>query len=110
MVQKQSALRRRSFPCQLAAQKIVNCTSNLLSMCLQSEMPGVEETHFGLRVVALECFGAWRQKERIILSPDCEQWWPPCAEIFLELGIENDVAGVIQEEVELNFVVARPGS
>src|SRR4029077_16704998 len=47
--------------------------------------------------------------ERIILSPDCEQGRPPCAEIFLELGIESDVAGVIQAEVELNFVVARPG-
>ena len=79
-------------------------------MRFQREMAGVEEVHLGARVVALECLGPRRQKERIILSPDCEQGRPLGAEIFLELGIESDVAGVIQEEVELNFVVTRPRS
>jgi hypothetical protein len=60
----------RSFLCQLAAQEIVNRTGNLLSMRFQREMAGVEEVHFGARVVALERLGPRRQKERIILSPD----------------------------------------
>jgi hypothetical protein len=65
--------------------------------------------HFGTRVAALESFGARRQKERVALAPYREQRWFLCAEIFLELGIQSNVAGVIQEQVELNFVVTRPG-
>jgi len=51
--------------------------------------------HFGVRVVAFERFGARRQEERIAVAPDRERWWMFAAKIFLEFGIERNVAGII---------------
>jgi hypothetical protein len=31
------------------------------------------------------------------------------AEVFLEFGIKRDVAGVIEKQVKLDFVITRPG-
>ena len=72
-------------------------------------MAGVEVMHFGVRIVALERLGARRQKERIVLAPHREQRRLALGKISLELGIEGDVAGIVEEEVELDLVVARAG-
>jgi hypothetical protein len=42
-------------------------------MCLQCNVAGVVEIHFGTRVVTLEGLGARRQKEQVALSPYREQ-------------------------------------
>src|SRR5437870_6339594 len=78
-------------------------------MRFQREVTGVVEVYFGVRVVALERLGPGRQKERIVLAPDREQWRPLCAEVLLELRVERDVAGIIQEQVELDLIIAGPG-
>ena len=78
-------------------------------MRLQREMAGVEETDVRIRNVALECLGAWRQEERIVLAPDRQQRRLVRAEIILESRIERDVALVVAEQIELDFVGARPG-
>ena len=70
-------------------------------------MAGVIEMDFCIRDVALERFRPRRQEERVVLAPDCEQRRALCAEILLELGIEGDVARVVQEQVELNIVIPR---
>ena len=31
------------------------------------------------------------------------------AEVFLELRVESDITGIIEEQVELDFIVAGPG-
>src|SRR5262249_7165398 len=77
-------------------------------MCLQRKVASVVEIHFGIRVVTPEGLGARRQKEGVALSPHREQWWFLCTEILLELGIQGDVASVIEEQVELDFVIAWP--
>src|SRR5712691_6448545 len=76
---------------------------------LQREVAGVVEVHFSIRVIALERRSPGRQKEQVVLTPDSEQRWPFCAEILLEIGVERDVAGVIQKQVELDFVIVGTG-
>src|SRR4029077_3348551 len=78
-------------------------------MRFQREVTGVVEVHFSVRVIALECLSSRRQKEWVVLAPDCEQWRPFCAEILLELRVERHVAGIIQEQVELDLIIAEPG-
>jgi len=63
-------------------------------------MASVEEMHFGGGLSRLNASAPEAEKTDRS-SPDCEQWRLLCTEILLELGIERDVAGVIQEEVEL---------
>src|SRR6266851_9123920 len=77
-------------------------------MRFQSKVARVVKVYFGLRVVALERLGAGGQKERIILAPDREQRWVFGADIFLERWIEPDVGSVVEEQVELDLVVAGP--
>src|SRR6476660_7975826 len=72
-------------------------------------MAGVEKMHFGVRIVALERLGARRQKERIVLAPYREQRRLALGKVSLELGIQGDVAGIVEEEIELDLVVAGAG-
>ena len=78
-------------------------------MRFQREVTGVVEVYFGVWVIALERLGPGRQKERIVLAPDREQRRPFCAEVLLELWVEGDVAGIVQEQVELDLIIAGPG-
>src|SRR5712692_5607491 len=94
---------------QLAAEEIANGASDFLMVGFQSEVAGVVETHLGARVVALERLSTRGQKERIALAPDRQQRRLLGAEIFLELGIERDIAGIIQKQVKLDLVIAGPG-
>ena len=74
----------------------------------ECEVTGVVEMHLSVRVVALERFSARGQEERIVLAPYGKQGRLLCAEIFLELGIESNIAGIVQKEVKLDFVIAWP--
>src|SRR5262249_4797775 len=58
---------------------------------------------------SLECFGSRRKEEGIVVTPDRECGRPLGSEIFLELRVERYVARIVQEKVELDLVVARPG-
>ena len=69
-------------------------------------MARVVETHFRVADVALECLSAGRQKEGIVFAPRGEQRRLLRAEIFLELRIEGDVAGVVEKQIKLNFANA----
>ena len=71
-------------------------------------MAGIVETHLGARVVALERLRTRGQKERITLAPNRQQRRLLGAEIFLELRVERDVAGIIQKQIELDLVIAGP--
>src|SRR5438128_6841261 len=98
----------RGFHLELPPQEVTNGTGDFLMMCFQSEVASFIEAHFGAGNVAFEGFCARRQKERIVLAPDGEQRRLFRAEVFLELGIERDVARIVQKQIELNLVVARP--
>src|SRR2546426_300537 len=71
-------------------------------------MAGVEEPYLSVVVVALERLGARRQEEGVVLAPYRQQRRPVRAEVFLERRVQRDIAGVIEEQVELDLVVAGP--
>ena len=77
-------------------------------MRLQREVPRVVKMHFGGWVVTFKGFSTRRKEKRIVLAPDSQNGRPFCAEVFLELGIQRYVAGVIQEQIELDLVIAGP--
>ena len=72
-------------------------------------MARVKEVHFSLGIIARERFRSGRQKEWIIFSPDREQGRTILPKERLKLRIQRHIAGVVQEEVELDLVIAGPG-
>src|SRR5215467_13337446 len=81
---------------------------DLRGMRLQREVTRVEKTHDSTRNIALERLGAGREEERVVLAPYRQQRRPVRAEVFLERRVQRDIAGVIEEQVELDLVVAGP--
>ena len=92
-----------------ASEELPDCVGDVHGMGLKRKMAGVEEMHLGVRIVALEGLGARRQEERIVLAPHGEQRRLVLGKIGLELGIEGDVAGIVEEEIELDLIVAGAG-
>src|SRR5262249_34917306 len=90
-----------------ARQEIADCRSDLVTVCLEGEVAGVEEAHVSVWNVTLECLGARWQEERVVLAPSCQKRGLMLAKIGLEFGIQRDVALVVAEEVELHFIGAR---
>ena len=102
-------LRCLDLRCKLAAEEVSNGARDFLMVRFEGEVAGVVEPHLGTRVVVFERFRTWGKKERIALAPDRQQRRLLGAEIFLELRIERDIAGIIQKQVELDLVIAGPG-
>ena len=82
-------------------QKVPDPCADYLHMCLQREVPRVEQVHFGIGDIPPECRSARRQEERVVLAPNSKERRLKLAEVFLELRVELDVAGIVQEEIEL---------
>ena len=72
-------------------------------------MAGVVEMNIRLRLIPLERLGAGRQEEGIVLPPNRQQRRTLGAEIGLELRIERHIVRIVEEQVELNLVIAGPG-
>src|SRR5215469_10459043 len=94
---------------QLAGEELLNGRRDFGGVRCEGEMAGVEEADFGVGVIAPESFSAGREEERVVLAPDREQGRLLRAEVFLEFRVEGNVAGVIEEEIELDLVVAGTG-
>src|SRR5262249_26834486 len=77
------------YAIELASEKVANGVCNFLNVRFERKMAGVVEMHLRIWIVALECFGSWRQEKWIVLSPNSQQWHTFCPEILLELGIER---------------------
>src|SRR5262245_55306483 len=93
----------------LSVEEVADRTGDFGGMGLQGEVTGVEEAHLGRRDVTLERFRAWRKEERVVLAPDREQARRVLTEVFLERGVKRDVALVVAEQVQLDFIGARTG-
>ena len=96
------------YAIELAREEIADGIRNFMSMRFQGEVAGIEETHLGAWVVAFERFGPRSQEERIAVAPDRQRCWLLAAKVFLEFGIEGDIAQVVQKQVELNILI--PGT
>src|SRR4029077_21202100 len=92
-----------------ARQEIADCRSDLVTVRLEGEVAGVEEAHVSVWNVTLERLGARRQEKRVVLAPSCEKRRLVLAKIGLEFGIQRDVALVVAEEVELDFISTGAG-
>src|SRR5262249_39963906 len=90
------------------AEKVSDLRRDRRMVRLERKVSRVKEFDVGVRVIALEHLGACRQKERVVLAPYGERRWLPLAEIFLELRVQRDIAGVVQEKVELDLGVPLP--
>jgi hypothetical protein len=89
-------------------RKLADNPGDLFPFALEGEMSGIDEMHLAVRIIALKGFDAGRQEERIVLALDREKRGPSDADEFLETWIKHDIAGVIQEQIQLDLVVAEP--
>src|SRR5260370_40182089 len=94
---------------ELSSQEVADGRCDLAGVGVEREMPRVEEPDFGVAVVALESLRTGRQEERVVPAPHGEQRRLAGTEVLLEFRIQRDVAGVVEEQVELDLVVARAG-
>jgi hypothetical protein len=56
--------RLSGFPFRLLGQELADRRRDFLGMGFKGEVPGVEELHHRIGIVAPESFRAWRQEER----------------------------------------------
>src|SRR5262249_32112384 len=82
---------------------------DLRGVGLEREVASLDESDDRVRDVALECLGSRRQKEWIVLAPDCEEGGVVGAEVPLKDRVERDVALVVAKEVELQLGHPGPG-
>src|SRR5262245_34073706 len=80
---------------------------DLVAVCLECKVAGVEEAYISVWNVTFKRLGARRQEERVVLAPRCQKWRPMFAKIGLEFGIQREVALVVAEQVKLHFIGAR---
>ncbi|MNX73547.1 hypothetical protein D3C86_1049500 [compost metagenome] len=76
-------------------------------MGFQREMAGVQQFHDGIRIVAPKGLRSGRNENGIILPPDRQRRQPGAAEERLELRIQRQIVGIVQEQVQLDVLVAR---
>jgi hypothetical protein len=78
-------------------------------MSFQGEMTSRIKVDLGPRIVPPERFRTGRQEKRIILAPHRQQRRLVLSEVSLELRIERDVAGVVEQQIELRLMRPPPG-
>src|SRR5215813_7614600 len=84
-------------------QELTDRRGDLVAVCLERKVAGVQEAHICGRDVTFECLRTRRQEERIVLAPHGKKRRLMLAKIGLEFGIERDVALVVAEQVELHL-------
>src|SRR5262245_9899787 len=88
--------------------KVADRRRDLFRMSFQREVTRLEEADHGAGKVALERLRACREEKRIVPAPHREQWRSPRPKVFLERRVQRDIARVVEEQVELDLVVAGP--
>src|SRR6516162_188100 len=82
------------LPVHVSFQEISDSARDLLDVCFECKVPGIVEVNVRIRVVTPKGLRACGQKERIVLTPDCEQRRLLCPEILLEFRVKGDIACV----------------
>jgi len=93
-------------PSTTGREKSLNVRSNLLTVCLQREMSGVNQMSLGVGQIPFVRNGAFCGEDGVVLSPDNERWRLVLAEERLEVGIERQVGAVVVQHVQLDFWIA----
>src|SRR5262249_1254571 len=80
---------------QLAPKEIADYCRDLRSLAFEREMTGFEQVDFGVRMVSLERLRAGGQEKGIVLTPYGEERRPLGGDVFLEFGVERDIALIV---------------
>src|SRR5215469_18817686 len=102
-----SALHVARLQTERPAEEVANGGCELRAVRLQREVTRVEEADIGTGDVAFVRFGSRRQEERVVLAPDRQQRRLMLPEVRLERGVESDITGVVEEQIELHLVRSR---
>ena len=90
--------------CRRLADKVPDGHGDFRAMGLEREVAGIEEANIRTGDITLVSFSPRRQEEWIVAPPHRQQRWFTITEVGLEVGIERDVTGVVEEQVKLRFV------
>src|SRR5215475_9359425 len=85
----------------------VNSGRNFLAVRFESEVASGVKVDFCFRIILPECLGSGWYKKRIVLAPDRQQWWLVLSEVSLEVRIQSDIAGVVEQQIELRLMRSR---
>ena len=85
---------------RIAAAISAACVSN-------AKWPGVEEADIGVRNIALERFGSRGQEEWVVLAPHRQKRRLVISEIGVEVRVESDIAGIVEQQIELCLMRSR---
>src|SRR5215475_12112719 len=89
-----------------ACEEVADHCRDFLRMSLEREVTRIEEMNLRIGNVALEGVGTCWQEEGIVLSPHCQEAWLVRSKVILEGWVHRNVAFVITEQIQLNFVSA----
>lgn len=82
--------------------------SDLIRVCFQGKMPGIEQMDLCGGKVTLVGLGTRRDECWIMSAPDRQEWWLMIPEICLKLFIPVDVCSVVEDKIKLNVFRTRP--
>src|SRR5476651_2388458 len=88
------------------AEYLMNPPGNMRGVGFQGEVAGVEQLHHGVGVIAFVGMGARRDEEGIVLAPDHQRRHLRGLEKRLERRVQRQVVAVVEEQVQLDLVIA----
>ena len=86
---------------------MADVSADLCRVRFKREVAGFIKAHFRIRNVAFECLGSRWQENGVVPAPGCQQRRTARANALLKPRIWRNVGSIVQEQVELNFVVSR---
>ena len=92
--------------CYLATQEISNCTSDFVVVGLQREVARIEEVYLGAGLSRLYASAPGGRKNGSFLPQTASSGGRFVRKYSWNFGIERDIAGVIQKQVELDLIIA----
>src|SRR5690242_10028226 len=91
----------------MLAEKLSHQLRNLGAIRFQGEVPSIEQVELQCLQVSFVRFRTFTRKNLVIFAPNDQHRRLLLAEIFLPLRVQRWVTTVAQEQIELDFVVAR---
>lgn len=92
----------------MSDQEALDELSDLISMCFQGKMPGIEQMDLRGGQVTLVGLGTRRDECWIMSAPDRQERWLMIPEVRLKFRIPVDVCPLVEDKIELNVFRSRP--
>jgi hypothetical protein len=95
------------LPFHAAAEEVADQGGDLLAMCLQGEMPGVEQMEFRIGQIAFEGFRSGRPEDLVVATPGQQGGRLMGTEVLLERRIAVEVELIVPEQLQLDRIALR---